>query len=102
MGTATFSDFIQLLEREGELSRVTTRVSPILEIGEICDRVCKTTAPHGHEEVDGTIPGTLGGKALIFQNVEGGDIPVAINTFGSYHRINLALGSKNLEELASR
>src|SRR5688572_5268978 len=102
MGTATFRDFIQLLEREGELARVRTPVSPILEISEICDRVCKTKSPHGHEELDRTIPGTLGGKALLFENVEGSDIPVAINTFGSYHRMNLAFGTKNLDELASR
>jgi 4-hydroxy-3-polyprenylbenzoate decarboxylase len=102
MSTATLGEFIQLLEREGELARVKTRVSPILEIAEICDRVCKTKAPHGHDEVDRTIPGTLGGRALLFENVEGSDIPVAINTFGSYHRVNLALGSNNLEELAAR
>jgi 4-hydroxy-3-polyprenylbenzoate decarboxylase len=102
MGTATLGEFIQLLERNGELARVTARVSPILEIAEICDRVCKTKAPHGHNEVDRTIPGTLGGRALLFENVEGSEIPVAINTFGSYYRMNLALGSNNLEELAAR
>src|SRR4051812_13198377 len=102
MGTATLGEFIQLLERNGELARVKTRVSPILEIAEICDRVCKTKAPHGHNEVDRTTPGTLGGRALLFENVEGSDIPVAINTFGSYYRMNLALGSNNLEELAAR
>src|SRR3954462_5336466 len=102
MGTATFGEFIQLLERNGELARVKTRVSPILEIAEICDRVCKTKAPHGHNEVDRTTPGTLGGRALLFESVEGSDIPVAINTFGSYYRVNKAFGSTNLEELATR
>src|SRR5690606_32559463 len=34
--------------------------------------------------------------------VKGSDIPVAINTFGSYWRINQALGSENLEALAAR
>jgi 4-hydroxy-3-polyprenylbenzoate decarboxylase len=102
MSTATFSDFIQLLEREGELARIKAPVDPILEIAEICDRVCKTPAPHGHAERDRTIPGTLGGKALLFESVKGSDIPVAINTFGSYHRINLALGTENLDALADR
>ena len=101
MGTATFRDFLQLLEREGELARVRTRVSPILEISEICDRVCKTKSPHGHDEVDRTTPSTLGGKALLFENVEGSDIPLAINTFGSYYRMNLAFGTKNLGTLRS-
>src|SRR5439155_21178614 len=102
MGTATLSDFLQLLDQQGELARVKTQVDPILEIAEITDRVCKTPAPHGHKEVDRTIPGTLGGKALLFENVQGSEIPVAINTFGSYHRINLALGTENLEALAQR
>src|SRR5689334_24046654 len=92
MGTATLAEFIGLLERNGELARVKTRVSPILEIAQICNRVCKTKAPHGHNELDRTIPGTLGGKALLFEDVEGSEIPVAINTFGSYYRMNLALG----------
>jgi len=102
MGTATLSEFIQLLDQQGELARVKTPVSPILEIAEITDRVCKTPAPHGHNEVDRTTPGTLGGKGLLFESVQGSDIPVAINTFGSYHRINLALGTENLESLAER
>jgi 4-hydroxy-3-polyprenylbenzoate decarboxylase len=102
MGTATFSDFLELLDRQGELTRIKSKVDPILEIAEICDRVCKTPAPHGHHERDRTIPGTLGGKALLFENVQGSDIPVAINTFGSYHRVNLALGTDNLDALAER
>src|SRR5256885_2641228 len=102
MGTATFSDFFELLDRQGELARIKAKVDPILEIAAICDRVCKTPAPHGHNERDRTIPGTLGGKALLFENVQGSDIPVAINTFGSYHRINLALGTDNLDALAER
>ena len=102
MGTATFSDFLTQLDREGELVRVKTRVSPILEIAAICDRVCKTPAPHGHDELDVSDAGKLGGRALLFENVEGSDIPVAINTFGSYHRINLALGTPNLTALADR
>ncbi len=106
MPTPTFSDFLALLEREGELHRVKTRVSPILEISEIADRVCKMPAPHAHRERDKSPAASLGGKALLFENVEGtqggGEIPVAINTFGSYWRINQALGSDSLDELAER
>src|SRR2546430_15047323 len=92
----TFRDFVEQLEREGELKRVTARVSPVLEIAEICDRVCKTPAPHGHRERDKNPAAKLGGKALLFENVEGSEIPVAINTFGSYWRINRALGTDTL------
>src|SRR5437868_2242623 len=102
MATATFSEFLELIDRDGELARVKIPVNPALEISEICDRVCKTPAPHGHNERDKSPAGKLGGKALLFENVQGSDIPVAINTFGSYHRINLALGSENLDALAER
>src|SRR5688500_6435982 len=102
MPTATFKDFLALLEQNGELARVKTRVSPVLEIAAICDRVCKTPAPHGHNELDRNPASKLGGKALLFENVEGSDIPVAINTFGSYWRVNKALGTENLEALAAR
>jgi 4-hydroxy-3-polyprenylbenzoate decarboxylase len=102
MSTATLSDFINELETAGELARVKTRVSPILEIAGISDRMSKSPAPHGHGELDRNPSGKLGGKALLFKNVEGSDIPVAINTFGSYWRVNRALGTENLEALAAR
>ncbi|HEX4793021.1 MAG TPA: UbiD family decarboxylase, partial [Humisphaera sp.] len=102
MSTATLSDFISDLETQGELARVRARVSPVLEIAQIADRMSKSPAPHGHNELDQTAPGKLGGKALLFENVEGSDIPVAINTFGSYWRVNRALGTENLDALAGR
>jgi 4-hydroxy-3-polyprenylbenzoate decarboxylase len=102
MAAETLRDFIQLLDREGELARVKARVNPVLEIAQIADRMSKSPAPHGHGELDRSAAGNLGGKALLFENVEGSDIPVAINTFGSYWRVNQALGSGNLEELAQR
>jgi 4-hydroxy-3-polyprenylbenzoate decarboxylase len=102
MGTETLSDFLAMLEREGELFRVAARVDPKLEIAAICDRICKTPAPHGHQELDQSAAAGLGGKALLFQNVERSEIPVAINTFGSYWRVNQALGTKTLGELADR
>jgi len=102
MPTNTLSEFLDLLQSDGELSRVTAAVDPVLEITEIADRISKRPAPHGHNEPDRSSAASLGGKALLFEHVQGSDIPVAINTFGSYHRVNLALGSKNLAELAGR
>lgn len=102
MATETFSELVNELDQAGELTRVKARVSPILEIAEITDRISKTPAPHGHNELDRNPGGKLGGKALLFENVEGSDIPVAINTFGSYWRVNKALGTDNLESLAAR
>ena len=102
MPTETFRDFLELLDKSGELARVKARVSPVLEIPAIADRTVKSPAPHGHNERDRSPAAGLGGKALLFENVEGSDIPVAINTFGSYWRIGQALGCENLESLAER
>ena len=102
MPTETLADFLNELEREGELARVKARVSPVLEIAAISDRMSKSPAPHGHQELDRSAAASLGGKALLFENVEGSDIPVAINTFGSYHRVNKALGAESLSALAER
>lgn len=102
MPTETFSDFVDLLDKNGELARVKTRVSPLLEVAEIADRMSKSPAPHLGNELDRNPAAKLGGKALIFENVEGSDIPLAINTFGSYWRVNQALGTDNLESLAAR
>src|SRR5882672_5192510 len=102
MPFATLGEFVSMLEKNGELARVKTKVSAKLEIAEICDRVCKKPAPHAHQERDRSPAANLGGKALLFENVEGAAMPVAINTFGSYWRVNQALGTENLEMLAGR
>ncbi len=102
MSTETLSDFLALLEREGELAKVPATVDPKLEIAAIAGRMSRTPAPHGHQELDQSAASKLGGKALLFENVAGSDIPVAINTFGSYWRVNKALGTNSLAELAER
>ena len=73
-----FSDlqtFIRALEAEGELRRVTAPVSPELEITEIATRMVKS-----------------GGSAMLFENVDGANFPLAINLLASERRIELALG----------
>lgn len=66
---------IRLLEKNGELRRVSREVDPRFEITEITVRVVKE-----------------GGPALLFENVKGSPYPLAINLFGSARRIELALG----------
>ncbi|MBC7834869.1 MAG: UbiD family decarboxylase [Phycisphaerales bacterium] len=96
----TTRDFVAALDRAGELKRIPARVSPVLEIAAITDRVSKSPAPHlPAAAARATDPRFhhLGGHALLFENVEawgGGrsDIPVLINQFGSYRRVELALG----------
>jgi len=100
----TLSDFVSLLERHGELVRVTARVSPLLEIPAIADRLSKCPAPHAPSaSAQATDPRFhhLGGPAVLFENVEGSDIPVLINAFGSYRRMELALG-RSFQEVADQ
>jgi 4-hydroxy-3-polyprenylbenzoate decarboxylase len=81
-------EFLQHLDKTGELVRITEPVSRDLEITEIADRVMK-----GPESRN---------KALLFENVTGFDMPVAINLFGSDRRMAAALGVDNLEDLNHR
>ena len=88
-------DFVHALDTAGELARVKAPVSPILEITEIADRASKSPAPHpSHPRTRQNDPRfhKLGGKALLFENVTGSDIPVLINAYGSYRRMEMALG----------
>lgn len=79
--------FVKALEKAGELLRIKALVSRELEITEITDLASKA-------------PG--GGKALLFENVEGSRFPVLTNAFGSERRICMALGVQDIEELAKR
>lgn len=90
----TLRDFVRALDKAGELHRVTTRVSPILEISRIADLISKSAAPTVSPAAQKTDPrfAHLGGKALLFENVEGSAFPVAINVYGSYRRMEMALG----------
>ena len=63
------------LEKEGQLKRIKTKVSAELEIAEILRRVMYEN----------------NGPAVLFENVEGYDIPVLGNAFGSLRRLKLAL-----------
>ncbi len=91
-------EYIALLESKGQLKRVTAALDPVLEIGEVTDRVSKK-----------------GGPGLLFENPvnretgEAYDMPVAINLMGSYDRMAWALGVdsetgtwKGLDEVAQR
>lgn len=87
--------FVSALDRVGELRRVRAGVSPVLEIAEIADRESKSPAAGAPSasarRTDPRFSG-LGGRALLFESVEGSSIPVLINAFGSYRRMELALG----------
>ncbi len=75
-------DFIQQLEKQGELKRITVEVDPYLEMTEICDRVLKEEGP-----------------ALLFENPKGSNIPVLANLFGTPRRVAMGMGADSVTEL---
>jgi 4-hydroxy-3-polyprenylbenzoate decarboxylase len=90
-------DWIQALDRAGELKRIRTEADPILEIAEITDRVSKSKNNNEDQQ------GTVGGKALLFENLKGypGSY-LLINQFGSARRMRLALEVDTLDQIAER
>ncbi|MFI3333180.1 MAG: menaquinone biosynthesis decarboxylase [Rikenellaceae bacterium] len=83
---SSLNDFVEALERQGELLRVNASVSTEYEITEIVDRVSKS--PNG-------------GKALLFENC-GTEFPLLINMMGSERRMAMVAGVERLEELTER
>lgn len=77
--------FIDALEKSGELIRIKNYVNPHLEIAEITDRISKSG---------------MGGKALLFENT-GYGFPVLMNAYGSEKRMCMALGVKQLDDVSA-
>ncbi|NVK11409.1 MAG: 4-hydroxy-3-polyprenylbenzoate decarboxylase [Gammaproteobacteria bacterium] len=75
-------EFIEELEKRGELKRITHPVDPNLEMTEICDRTLKK-----------------GGPALLFENPVGYETPVLGNLFGTPERVALGMGAESLSAL---
>ena len=75
-------DFIDQLERGGDLKRISKPVSPNLEITEIADRVLRA-----------------GGPALLFEHPGESRIPLLSNLFGTEQRVAQALGEDNASAL---
>ena len=90
MAFDSFRDFVNALDRAGELKRISQPVATELEITEIADREMK-------------LPG--GGKALLFEKptINGviSPFPVAINTLGSHKRMAMSMGANSVDEVAN-
>ena len=90
MAFDSFRDFVQQLDRAGELKRISQPVATELEITELADREMKS-------------PG--GGQALLIEkptvNGQVSPFPVAINTLGSYRRMALSMGAESVEAVAN-
>lgn len=78
-------DFIVELERHGELKRVQTSVDPNLEIAEIMRREMYSNGP-----------------AILFEDVQGYDMPVLGNAFGSIKRLEIGLEMTDFTEIGQR
>lgn len=86
-------DWIQRLDRAGELRRIKQPVSPYLEMAEIADRTAKLRR-NGEP---------WGGPALLFENITGHPgARVLMNQFGSEARMNLAFDAPSLDAVAAR
>ena len=75
-------DFIDQLEKRGELKRITHPVDPNLEMTEICDRTLRRAGP-----------------ALLFENPIGYNMPVLGNLFGTPERVALGMGEESVSAL---
>ena len=82
MAVKNLQEFVDLLDKAGELIRIKGFVDPELEIAEITDRVSK------YEPLN---------KALLFENT-GTDYPVLMNMMGSEKRMAMALGVNEIDD----
>src|SRR5258708_15933854 len=90
MAFDSYRDFVNQLDKAGELKRITQPVATELEITELADREMKS-------------PG--GGKALLIEqptlNGAVSPFPLAINTMGSWKRMAISLGANSVHEVAA-
>ncbi len=75
-------EFIEHLEKEGDLKRISQRIDPVLEITEIADRTLKQQGP-----------------ALLFERAGDSQIPLLANLFGTEQRVARAIGASALGSL---
>ena len=85
MPPADLREWIDLLEREGELVRVAAEVDPHLEVTEIVGRAVRA-----------------GGPALLFERPKGSDHALLVNQFGTERRMCLAFGAEALDDVAAK
>ena len=77
--------FVQVLEKNNQLVRIRQEVCPELIITEINDRVVKRRGP-----------------ALLFENVKKSKFPILINAFGSFERLAMSMGEKDISDIINK
>jgi len=75
-------EFLDELEKCGDLKRIETPLSPALEITEICHRAIKQAGP-----------------ALLFENPTEGNMPVLGNLYGTERRVAATIGLESAAAL---
>ena len=75
-------EFIDQLEKDGDLKRIKQKIDPNLEITEISDRTLR-----------------LKGPALLFERAGDSTIPLLANLFGTEQRVAKAMGESQVEAL---
>jgi len=78
-------EFVEKLEKAGDLKRIKTQVDINLEIAEILRRTMYSNGP-----------------ALYFENVKNYDIPVLGNAFGSLKRLEIGLETDDFTQIGQR
>ena len=78
-------EFVEKLEKAGELKRIKTQVDANLEIAEILRRTMYSNGP-----------------ALYFENVKNHNIPVLGNAFGSLKRLEIGLETDDFTQIGQR
>ena len=71
----TLREFLQILERNGDLRRTQVEIDPALELTEISTRALREGKP-----------------ALFIERPKGSNVPIVVNHYASEKRIELALG----------
>lgn len=82
-----FRAYLTALAADGDLYTKTAQVSPDLELARCCRREFSRRN---------------GGRALLFEHLEGGRFSAAANLFGSVRRISRMLHGENLDDFAHR
>ncbi len=85
MAIEDLGEFVEKLEKVGELRRIKTQVDANLEIAEILRRTMYSNGP-----------------ALYFENVKNYDMPVLGNAFGSLKRLEIGLETDDFAQIGQR
>jgi len=82
----SLGEYVETLDRAGQLKRVKTKVSANLEVAEIMRRLMYS----------GEQP------AVLFENVQDSTMPILGNAFGTLERLRIALNCQNFNDIGER